>query len=42
MGHYVIKVEGAFTGFLQHLVDNQKAGVTTDMSTVCAVEQSSG
>ena len=40
MYHYVIKAEGAFTGFLQHLVENVQAGVTTDMSAVCAMEAS--
>ena len=35
--HYVIKAEGAFTGFLQHLVDNKQVGVITDMTTVCAI-----
>ncbi len=35
MFHYIIKPEGSFTGFLQHLVNNQKVGVITDMSTVC-------
>lgn len=33
--HYIIKAEGAFTGFLQHLVNNQRSGVITDMTTVC-------
>ncbi len=37
MFHYTIKAEGAFTGFLQHLVDNQQAGVITDMTTACAI-----
>jgi len=37
MGHYVITAEGAFTGFLQHLVDNQRVGVVTDMTTACAL-----
>jgi len=41
IGHYVIKAEGSFTGFLQHLVDNQKAGVTTDMTTACALNATS-
>lgn len=36
MFHYIIKPEGTFTGFLQHLVNNQLVGVITDMSTVCA------
>lgn len=35
--HYVVKTEGAFTGFLQHLVDNRQVGVITDMTTVCAL-----
>lgn len=38
MFHYVVKVEGAFTGFLQHLVNNTRSGVTTDMTTVCALD----
>ena len=38
MFHYVIKAEGAFTGFLQHLVDNQQAGVVTDLTTTCALD----
>ncbi|MSO97724.1 MAG: hypothetical protein EXR11_05835 [Rhodospirillaceae bacterium] len=33
--HYVIKAEGAFTGFLQHRVNNTKAGVVTDLTTAC-------
>ncbi len=37
MYHYVIKAEGIFTGFLQHLVTNTKAGVVTDMTTACAL-----
>jgi hypothetical protein len=35
MYHYNIKVESAFTGFLQHLVNNKTVGVITDMTTVC-------
>ncbi|MDX2145586.1 MAG: right-handed parallel beta-helix repeat-containing protein [Rhodospirillaceae bacterium] len=35
--HYVIKTEGAFTGYLQHLVNNMQAGVNTDMTGVCAL-----
>ncbi len=35
--HYNIKVENAFTGMLQHLVDNQHAGLMTDMTAVCAL-----
>jgi hypothetical protein len=33
--HYVIRAEGAFNGFLQHLVTNSGAGVITDMTTMC-------
>ena len=33
--HYVIKSEIAGAGFLQHLVNNQKVGIVTDMTTVC-------
>ena len=35
--HYVVRVEGPFTGHLQHLVDNKAASVITDMTTACAV-----
>lgn len=35
--HYVVAVEGPFTGFLQHLVNNVGAGVITDMTTQCAL-----
>lgn len=37
MYHYNIRAEGGFSGYLQHLVDNQQAGVITDMSTACAI-----
>jgi hypothetical protein len=37
MYHYTIKAEGGFSGFMQHLVDNQQAGVVTDMTTACAI-----
>ncbi|MBX7201072.1 MAG: hypothetical protein K1X51_17010, partial [Rhodospirillaceae bacterium] len=37
MSHYVVKAEGAFTGFLQHLVTNSRAGVVTDMSAQCVL-----
>jgi hypothetical protein len=37
MYHYVVKIEGAFAGFLQHLIDNRRAGVTADMTTTCAM-----
>lgn len=33
--HYVIKAELTGAGFLQHLVNNQKVGIITDMTTVC-------
>lgn len=36
--HYVLKAEGAFTGYLQHLVNNLEATVITDMTTVCALD----
>ena len=35
MFHYVIKLEGSGTGFLQHLVNNQAKAVITDMTTAC-------
>ncbi len=35
--HYNIRAEGGFSGYLQHLVDNQQAGVITDMTTACAI-----
>jgi hypothetical protein len=35
--HYVVKANASFTGFLQHLVNNQRSGVITDMTTVCAM-----
>ena len=38
MFHYVIKAEGVFTGYLQHLLNNTRAGVTTDMTTACALD----
>jgi hypothetical protein len=37
MYHYVIKADTPFNGFLQHLVNNLKAGVTTDMTTACGL-----
>lgn len=40
--HYVIKAEQPFTGFLQHLLYNNKAGVITDMTTGCMVGPESG
>ncbi|MBL8629981.1 MAG: VCBS repeat-containing protein [Rhodospirillaceae bacterium] len=40
--HYVVKAESTFTGFLQHLLNNVKAGVITDLTTACALTVSSG
>ena len=37
MLHYLIALRGPFTGYLQHRVNNQQAGVVTDMSTVCTI-----
>ena len=37
--HYNIRAGGGFTGYMQHLVNNLVAGVTTDMSTSCALVQ---
>lgn len=34
--HYVIKAESEFTGFLQHLINNQRAGTITDVTAMCA------
>lgn len=38
MIHYVVKLEGAFTGYLQHRLTNIQAGVVTDMTTACALD----
>lgn len=35
--HYIIKPEAPFAGFLQHMVNNLKSGVITDMTTHCAM-----
>ena len=36
--HYVVtQTNSAFTGYLQHRVNNQEKGVITDMSTVCTL-----
>jgi hypothetical protein len=37
MYHYNIKVENGFTGMLQHLVNNKAAGLLTDMTATCAL-----
>ena len=33
--HYVIKLEGAFTGFLQHYVASQTAGAVSARTRTC-------
>lgn len=33
--HYNIRLEGAFTGYLQHLVENAAAGIVSDMTASC-------
>ncbi len=40
--HYILKVDGAFHGYLQHLVDNRRAGVVTDMSSFCRLRYVAG
>ncbi len=40
--HYVIKAENTFTGFLQHVLNNVRAGVTTDLTTSCALTAGGG
>lgn len=35
MYHYNVKLDSAFTGTLQHLVNNKAAGLITDMTTAC-------
>lgn len=35
MYHYNIKLDAAFTGTMQHLVTNKSAGLITDMTTAC-------
>ena len=37
MGHYVVKAESTFTGYLQHLVNNAKVGILTDITTSCSL-----
>ena len=36
---YTVKVDGAFTGFLQHVIYNQNARITADASAYCGVRQ---
>ena len=33
--HYIVTVHNQFIGYIQHLLDNARVGVFTDMSTVC-------
>ena len=40
VNHYIVKAEGAFSGYLQHLVTNTQTGVTVDMTTVCPMRAS--
>ena len=40
--HYTISVQGSFTGYLQHLLTNNKVGIITDMSTVCSLPTPTG
>ncbi len=40
MYHYVIKADSQFSGYIQLLVDNQAAGVITDMTAVCTLTAS--
>ena len=35
MYHYNIRVENGFTGMIQHLVNNKAAGLLTDMTSAC-------
>lgn len=35
--HYVVKIENAFPGFLQHLVTNAASGLVTDLTAACAL-----
>lgn len=35
MAHYIVTVQNQFMGYIQHLLNNTKVGVITDMSTVC-------
>ena len=36
---YTVKVDGAFTGFLQHVIINQNARITADASPYCSILQ---
>lgn len=36
--HYVVIAASAFSGYIQHLVDNSRFGVVTDMTTTCSLQ----
>jgi hypothetical protein len=36
--HYVVTFAAAFSGYLQHVVDNTRVGVVTDMTTTCGLQ----
>jgi hypothetical protein len=36
--HYVITASSSFSGYLQHVVDNTRVGVVTDMTTTCGIQ----
>ncbi|MGE4063741.1 MAG: hypothetical protein AB7E79_10290 [Rhodospirillaceae bacterium] len=38
MKEYTVKLESAFTGTVQHIVNNQAAGVLTDMTAACPLK----
>lgn len=39
--HYVVKIENAFPGFLQHLVTSAATGMITDLTAACALPAAS-
>ncbi len=36
--HYVVTMAAEFSGYLQHVVDNTRVGVVTDMTTTCGLQ----
>ncbi|MGE3334874.1 MAG: hypothetical protein AB7I36_14605 [Rhodospirillaceae bacterium] len=38
LARYVVKLEGPFTGYLQHLVTNKQSGAVADMTAACTLE----
>ncbi len=42
MLHYVLRVEGTFVGYLQHLLNNVQKSVVTDMTAVCSLSGGAG